>query len=147
MQANVGHETTAERALRSALRSSGLCFSVDVRPERILRCKADIVFKKVKVCVFVDGCFWHKCPLHFAVPKANATWWAEKIGANVQRDRRQTTLLENLGWKVLRVWEHDTLSDDLQKVSRRIAALLPRSPQPRPASLKRRKTENACLLA
>ena len=108
MQSNVGRETTPEERLRLALSAVEAEFLTDVRPESSLRCRADFVFPERRACMFVDGCFWHRCPEHFALPKSNASWWDEKIGANVERDVRQTEQLRDLGWTVLRVWEHDT---------------------------------------
>lgn len=107
MQANVGHETHIERALRRALFGVGLRYRKDVRPVPSLRCTADVVFLGSRVCVFVDGCFWHGCPRHFSVPNTNSSWWLEKITENTVRDRRQSVALEREGWRVIRVWEHD----------------------------------------
>jgi DNA mismatch endonuclease (patch repair protein) len=106
MQANVGRETAAERLVRQVLAEHGLRFKTETRPDPTLRCKADVVFPRAKLCVFVDGCFWHGCKRHFAAPRRNSAWWTEKIAANVERDRRQTKLLRQRGWTVLRVWEH-----------------------------------------
>lgn len=100
-------DTPAELAIRRLLHARGLRYRVDVRPEKSLRRKADIVFRPAKVAVFVDGCFWHRCPTHGSAPKANATWWREKLRANVERDRDTDTRLEEAGWVVVRVWEHD----------------------------------------
>ena len=65
----------------------------------------------MKLAVFVDGCFWHRCPLHATTPRNNSSWWQEKLEANVQRDARQTAALRALGWSVLRFWEHEPLTD------------------------------------
>jgi len=110
MQANVGRETGIEQTLRCALHRNGLRFRKDAAPVCALRCKADIVFTRFKVCVFVDGCFWHGCPKHFRPPKANRAWWLEKIRDNRARDRRQSALLAYHGWTVLRFWEHNVKS-------------------------------------
>lgn len=59
------------------------------------------------VAVFVDGCFWHRCPLHGTLPKANADWWLAKLDRNVERDRETDLLLVASGWQVLRFWEHE----------------------------------------
>jgi DNA mismatch endonuclease (patch repair protein) len=59
------------------------------------------------VAVFIDGCFWHGCPVHWRRPKRNAAWWSDKISANVHRDADTTAFLETRGWQVIRVWEHD----------------------------------------
>jgi DNA mismatch endonuclease, patch repair protein len=123
MVANVGATTKPERELRRALHNAGLRFRKDVRPEPHFRCEADIVFPRQKLCVFVDGCFWHGCLLHFKCPTTNNSWWKEKIQATVDRDRRQTTSLESLGWKVLRVWEHDIEHDIHQVVGKLQSAI------------------------
>ena len=71
------------------------------------RRRPDIVFTRKRVAVFVDGCFWHSCPLHATVPKSNRDWWVAKLGRNVARDRETDDLLRVLGWTVLRFWEHE----------------------------------------
>jgi DNA mismatch endonuclease (patch repair protein) len=72
-----------------------------------LRRRADIVFTKQRVAVFVDGCFWHVCPLHATYPKSNAAWWRAKLAANVARDRDTDRRLAGAGWAVVRGWEHE----------------------------------------
>jgi DNA mismatch endonuclease (patch repair protein) len=71
------------------------------------------------VCVFVDGCFWHGCPIHFHLPKTHNEWWKEKIEDNVHRDLRQTTQIINAGWIVIRFWEHE-IDDYLTRCVRRL---------------------------
>jgi DNA mismatch endonuclease (patch repair protein) len=68
--------------------------------------KPDFVFRKLKLAVFVDGCFWHGCPRHFIKPRNNAAFWRAKIAANRTRDRFVNRTLRAQGWKVLRIWEH-----------------------------------------
>ena len=68
--------------------------------------KPDFVFPKLKLIVFVDGCFWHGCPLHGTKPKQNVKFWREKIARNQARDRLVSRTLRGLGWRVLRIWEH-----------------------------------------
>jgi DNA mismatch endonuclease (patch repair protein) len=120
MQRNVGRETDPEKLLRSVLHRRGLRFRKDLRLEPPLKITADIVFTKQRVCVFIDGCFWHGCPLHFEVPKTNSDWWREKIEDNRARDIRQTRQLEDCGWTVLRYWEHDLTSENLPEVCNKI---------------------------
>lgn len=68
----------------------------------------DIAFSRAKVAVFVDGCFWHGCPLqHKGVPAANGAWWQAKLAKNQERDRDTDRHLEEAGWAVVRVWEHE----------------------------------------
>src|SRR5687767_13082577 len=91
-------DTRPEVELRSELHRRGLRFRVDVRPEPAVRSRADVVFTKARVAVFVDGCFWHVCPVHQTWPRANRDWWRRKLEANVARDRLTDTALTNAGW-------------------------------------------------
>lgn len=100
-------DTPAEVAIRRLLHAQGLRYRVDVRAEPALRRRADIVFRRARVAVFVDGCFWHSCPEHGSSPKSNARWWADKLRTNVERDRDTDTRLAAAGWAVVRVWEHE----------------------------------------
>ncbi|MFI6870853.1 very short patch repair endonuclease [Nocardia sp. NPDC050406] len=100
--------TKPEVALRRELHRRGARFFVDRAPLAGLRRRADIVFPRRKVAVYVDGCFWHSCPEHATSPKNNARWWAEKLAANVVRDRDTDARLAAAGWTVVRVWEHDS---------------------------------------
>lgn len=120
MQANVGRETKAERLLRLVLKRAGLRFERERRPEPSLRCTADVVLRHAKACIFVDGCFWHGCKRHFATPRSHSTWWAEKIAANVERDRRQTRLLRERGWTVIRLWEHQVSEEAVLRLAARL---------------------------
>lgn len=69
--------------------------------------KPDFVFPKQKVALFVDGCFWHGCPKHSCAPKNNQGFWKKKLEGNKVRDRFVTRELRKMGWKVVRVWEHE----------------------------------------
>ena len=124
MRANISRDTGPERLLRSALHRSGFRFRKEFCPVPGVRCKADIVFPRQRVCIFVDGCFWHGCRLHFGMPKTNAAWWTEKIAANMARDRRQTELLREEGWQVVRIWEHDLSESRIGDTVRKIGSLL-----------------------
>lgn len=73
--------------------------------------RPDIIFSSVKLVVFVDGCFWHQCPVHFRLPKKNVEYWSAKIAGNIERDRNNDLTLESLGFKVVRIWEHLVNSD------------------------------------
>ncbi len=99
-----------EVRLRSALHQAGLRFRKNVRPIPGLRCTADVVFPRQRVAVFVDGCFWHSCPKHGSAPRTNAEWWAAKLSATVARDAANRSTLEQGGWKVVRVWEHQDIA-------------------------------------
>ena len=67
----------------------------------------DFVFMRKKVAVFVDSCFWHGCSEHLRMPKSNVSYWKNKISGNKERDRRKSQQLRKLGWRVIRIWEHD----------------------------------------
>jgi len=97
-------DSHAELALRSALHEEGLRFRLHRCIEGII---VDILFSSPRVAVFVDGCFWHGCPKHATYPKTNKDYWLPKLDENKKRDERQTNLLHQLGWKVIRVWEHE----------------------------------------
>lgn len=70
-----------------------------------------MIFPRYRTVVFVDGCFWHRCPSHFQMPKNNSQFWNRKIMQNVRRDRAINEKLRKDGWKVLRVWEHEVKED------------------------------------
>jgi len=112
--------TVPEVALRRELHRRGLRYRVDHWPVASLRTRADIVFTRARVAVFVDGCFWHGCPVHWTRPASNTQWWLDKIERNMQRDSAATQALTAYGWRVVRVWEHD----DLVLAATRIQELL-----------------------
>lgn len=107
MQSNRGRDTKPELAVRRAAHAAGLRYRVDRRPLSGLNRRADLVFTRAKVAVFVDGCFWHGCPLHHTVAKANADFWAQKVARNRDRDAETDRLLRDAGWTVIRAWEHE----------------------------------------
>lgn len=107
MAAQATRDTAPEMALRRELHRRGLRYRVGIRPLSGLRCTPDVVFTKSKVAVFIDGCFWHRCPQHATIPQANRDWWVAKLRRNVERDRAATTALTAAGWTVIRCWEHD----------------------------------------
>src|SRR3990172_5540023 len=106
MKAAKPMDTAPEKALRSELHKKSLRFQIDVRPIKELNRRADIVFRSAKVAVFVDGCFWHGCPMHGTQAKANAKFWRNKIEQNQDRDSDTNNQLKKAGWRVVRVWEH-----------------------------------------
>lgn len=73
--------------------------------------RPDFVFKHERLIVFVDGCFWHQCPLHSKIPANNREFWEQKLGRNMHRDQLTNRGLKKLGWKVIRIWEHDLTSN------------------------------------
>lgn len=106
MKSNKSRDTKPELLLRSQLHQRGLRYRVSVRPLPDLRRTADIVFPRARVAVFVDGCYWHGCPVHHRPARVNVEFWHEKIETNRARDQETTSVLRAAGWTVVRVWEH-----------------------------------------
>src|SRR5574341_1817543 len=86
-------DTAPEISIRSAIHRKGLRFRIDTKPIKELNRRADIVFRSVKVAIFIDGCFWHGCPIHGTQAKANAEFWSQKISRNRERDMDTTRCL------------------------------------------------------
>jgi len=84
----------------------------------------DFTFRKKRVCVFVDGCFWHGCPKHYRPPKSNAKFWNEKVKKNRERDSRINQELKKQEYRVIRIWECEMREAD--KVIKRIQKALGR---------------------
>lgn len=101
-------DTAPELALRRELHRRGLRYRIELPLPGLPRRRADVVFPRAKVAVFVDGCFWHACPTHGTQPARNDVWWAAKLRRNVERDAETNAHLEALGWRVVRVWEHES---------------------------------------
>lgn len=120
MQANRSKNSSPEMALRQVLYGRGLRYRIHQRPEPKVRCTADVVFRSARVAVFVDGCFWHRCPIHGTSPKMRAEWWAEKLDGNVARDRRNDATLTAAGWNVVRVWEHEDPETAAHRIQRAV---------------------------
>ncbi|KRQ17804.1 very short patch repair endonuclease [Mycobacteroides chelonae] len=107
MRGNRSRDTKPELAVRRLLHASGLRFRVDLRPVREVPRRADIVFTRARIAVFIDGCFWHGCPAHYVPSKTNTEYWMPKIDLNRTRDRETDSLLTASGWTVLRFWSHE----------------------------------------
>lgn len=114
-----GKSTKPEMELRKALWRLGYRYRVRNR----LPGKPDLVFSSMKTVVFVDGCFWHKCPVHFVQPKTRAQFWLDKINGNVARDYRNNESLRSEGWQVIRIWEHEVKESLEDAVARVVEAL------------------------
>ncbi len=97
-------DTGPEILVRRALHRLGLRYRVNYRG---LPGTPDIAFTRARIALFVDGCFWHMCPEHGVLPKANREWWSDKLLANVERDRRKDDELAAMGWLPVHIWEHD----------------------------------------
>lgn len=121
-------DTTPELALRRALYRRGLRYRVNRPLEGMPRRRADVTFVGPKVVVFVDGCFWHRCPVHATSPANNGAWWERKLSGNVARDRETDARLKEAGWVVLRFWEHEDMEEASAEVERVLAE---RRPVPR----------------
>jgi len=93
-----------ELALVKLFRANGI---TGWRRHQPLFGKPDFTFRRERVIVFVDGCFWHGCPRHSNMPVNNRRFWEKKLTANKRRDRLVTKTLRQQGWRVLRIWEHD----------------------------------------
>lgn len=124
MRANKRADTKPELALRSELHRRGFRFRKDYRVDLgPVKPRPDIVFTRAKVAVFVDGCFWHSCPVHRdKAPRKNLDFWAPKLAGNVERDRRHDAALRDAGWTVVRVWEHVDVSEAAEAVATILSA-------------------------
>lgn len=115
-------DTGPELVIRRLLFSSGLRFRVNYQPKfpDIGRASIDIAFPAKRLAIFIDGCFWHACPDHGELPKANREWWEKKFAENRERDARISEQLKKGGWCVLRFWAHESP----EKVCMQIADIL-----------------------
>ncbi len=110
-------ETGPERAFRSELRKLGL---VGYR-KNWGKPNLDVAFVGRRVGVFIDGCFWHRCPMHFKAPKTRSEWWSDKINAAWNRDRRADDHYAEVGWTIFRFWEHESVVDAARRVAMAMA--------------------------
>lgn len=107
MQGNRRRDTAPEMAVRRLLHRTGLRYRVDAKPIPHLNRRADLVFSRARVAVFIDGCFWHGCPRHGTDTRTNSEYWSAKIAGNKTRDIDTNRRLLDAGWTVIRAWEHD----------------------------------------
>lgn len=121
--------TGPERVLASAIWLRGFRYLTSegykARFGKALPGKPDLVFTRIKVVVFVDGCFWHGCPTCDRVPDNMSEFWLKKIRGNVERDKRVTAALEDEGWLVIRVPEHAVrtkagIAETVERVAKRL---------------------------
>jgi DNA mismatch endonuclease (patch repair protein) len=124
MRRNPRRDTGPEVALRSELHRRGLRFRKDLAlrvPGRVVR--PDIAFTRRQLAVFIDGCFWHACPIHGNQPRANTDYWRPKLERNVARDQAVNIALGAAGWHVLRAWEHEPIDVVATRVERVLSEL------------------------
>jgi DNA mismatch endonuclease, patch repair protein len=93
---------------------------VNLRPDPTYRGTADIVFRKARIAVSIDGCYWHCCPEHYKAPKAHAEYWIAKVRRNVERDRELDAHLSSKGWLSLRFWEHEPPPEVVDRIVRAV---------------------------
>jgi DNA mismatch endonuclease (patch repair protein) len=75
-----------------------------------------MAFTRQRIAVLIDGCFWHSCPKHLHLPKANADYWTPRLTRNVEREAELTAVLRGLGWTVLQFWEHEPAHDTANRI-------------------------------
>lgn len=110
--------TEPEMELRRILHRRGHRYRVGYPVPGNRRRSIDIAFPKKRLAIFVDGCYWHRCPEHHIPAKRNASWWASKLEANVARDRSTDGLLLEAGWTVMRFWEHESMEEAATDIER-----------------------------
>lgn len=113
-----GKWTRQEKKIHNYLK--GMKIEHEMHPK--IEGKPDMLIKNSKVLVFLDGCFWHKCPRCFKEPETNREFWLSKIEKNVKNDKEITKKLKGEGWKILRLWEHE-VKENLQDCIKRIEVL------------------------
>ena len=116
MRGNRSKNTTPEMKLRSLLHRRGLRYRVDAPPTPGTRRRADVVFPRERIAVFVDGCFWHGCSEHYRPSTRNIAFWEEKLETNRARDTQTNETLAAAGWTVIRVWEHEDMSEAADRI-------------------------------
>jgi DNA mismatch endonuclease (patch repair protein) len=117
MQRNPRSGTRPEALVRSELHRRGVRFRKDVPlrlPGRVVH--PDIVFTRARLAVFIDGCFWHSCPIHGNQPRTNSDYWRSKLALNVARDQTVDEELVAASWRVLRAWEHEPAASVAERV-------------------------------
>jgi DNA mismatch endonuclease (patch repair protein) len=116
-------DTKPEVAVRKLLHARGFRFRVNYRVPGMPRRTIDIAFTRARVAVFIDGCFWHACPDHATAPAANSGWWSEKLATNQARDVATNDHLTGLGWRVIRIWEHEDPDTAAEKVTSAVRSI------------------------
>lgn len=123
MSGNRRRDTAPEMKVRRLLHAAGLHYRVDVQPLPGLRRRADIVIRRLRLAVFIDGCYWHGCPQHGTTPSTNREYWSSKVAANRRRDDDTNSRLAEAGWHFARFWEHEDPAEVVAAVLQLVAAL------------------------
>ena len=123
MQAVKGKNTKLENNVMTYLWQHGYRFRKNVKD---LEGKPDVAIKKYKLVIFIDSCFWHKCPTHYKAPATNVEFWENKISGNQKRDRQVTKYYKSKKWNILRIWEHE-LKDEFEKTMQKVIDFIEKS--------------------
>lgn len=124
MRAVKSKDTKLEIAFRKSLSAKGLRY---LRNSGKYFGKPDIIFKKYKIAIFIDSCFWHGCKKHCRIPSTNKTYWIKKIKRNKDRDKKVNRYYQKLGWKLYRIWEHNlkqVISKPTKKLIRKFTSYM-----------------------
>ncbi|MEX1656728.1 very short patch repair endonuclease [Streptomyces pseudovenezuelae] len=116
MSRQASRNTQPELTVRRLLHAEGLRYRVHYPVPGMPRRSMDIAFSRLRIAVFLDGCYWHGCPQHATRPRANAEWWRSKLERNIARDLETTDHLTAAGWTVLRFWEHEPAADVAHRI-------------------------------
>ena len=116
MRATRQRDTAPELKIRRELHRRGLRYYVDRAPLPNSRRRADIVFPRARVAVYVHGCYWHGCEVHGTVPKRNTDFWMQKIDRNRERDAETRALLLGAGWTTVEIWEHEDVMAAVERI-------------------------------
>lgn len=100
---SIKSQSKLENRVSKALWNKGYRFRKNAK----LFGRPDISIQKYKIVIFIDSCFWHNCPIHGHVPQKNREYWESKLGKNLKRDIEVTRYYEDIGWNILRIWEHE----------------------------------------
>ncbi|WP_348630673.1 very short patch repair endonuclease [Rhizobium sp. N4311] len=111
MQRTRGKDNSFEQNIRTRLYAIGLRYRVNYSLPNLKRRSCDIAFPRLKIAIFLDGCFWHGCPEHSTIVRKNPEFWLSKINRNRERDVETREVLAQFGWTVLRFWEHQVADD------------------------------------
>ena len=123
MQSVKAKNTKLENNVMTYLWQHGYRFRKNVKD---LAGKPDIAIKKYKLVIFIDSCFWHKCPIHYKAPATNVEFWENKIAGNQKRDKQVTEYYKSNKWHILRIWEHE-LKDNFEKTMHKVINFIEKS--------------------